>query len=76
MYIEKIGHVIFNVCWCEKCPRITLSHGMSHDDLALSVHIRIYCGLAQQLCQEFVFERPTDRIEFVKAFFIVLLLSC
>ena len=29
-------HAILNVCCWVKCPRMTLSHGMSHDDLITS----------------------------------------
>ena len=42
-------HAILNVCWWKNCPRMPLSHGMSHDDLALSVHARHQCSLAQWL---------------------------
>ena len=33
-------HVIWNVCWCKICPRMPLSHRMSHDDPEVSVRTR------------------------------------
>ena len=44
-------HAILNVCWWKKCPRMPLSHDMSHGDLALSIHARHQCFLT-------VFGRP------------------
>ena len=35
-----------------RCPRMPLSHGMSHDDLALSLHERHQCSMAQRLFLE------------------------
>ena len=39
---------VSNVCWWQKCPRMALSYGMSHDNLALSAHARHQCSLAQR----------------------------
>ena len=47
-------HAKLNVCWCKKCPRMPLSHGMSHDDLELSVYARHKCSLTPRL----FFRRP------------------
>ena len=45
-------HAISNVCWWKKCPGMPLSYCMSHDDLALSVHARHQCSLAERLLLE------------------------
>ena len=47
-FLRSVVHAIWNVCCWQKCPRIMLSHGMSHDNLASSVHARHQCSLAQQ----------------------------
>ena len=40
------------IFWWKKCPRMSLSHGMSHDDLALSVNSLHRISLAQRLILE------------------------
>ena len=37
-FLRSAVHAIFNVCCWKKSPKMPLSRGMSHGDLALSVH--------------------------------------
>ena len=48
-FLRPAIHAILNISCCKKCPSMPLSHGMSHDDVALSVHARHQCSLTQRL---------------------------
>ena len=45
-------HALLNVCCWKKCPRMPLSHGTLHKNLALSVLARHQCFLVKRLFLE------------------------
>ena len=51
-FLRPAIHAILNVCCWTTCPRMPLSYGISHDNIALSVHARHQCSLAQWLFLE------------------------
>ena len=66
-------HAILNVCWWKKCPKMPLSHGMSYDYLAVSVHARHQCSPTHAFFwttfTDLVFWRPSSTVEFIKPVF-------
>ena len=49
LFLQPGVHAILNVYRWKKYPRMPISHGMSHDDLALSVLAPHQCSLTQWL---------------------------
>ena len=73
-FLRPDVHAILNVCWWKQWPRMSLSHDMSHDDLALWVHARHHCSLPQRPFFDDL-HGPSSTIEFIKPVFPLLIES-